>query len=160
MRCLSVIDCGTLASAAEILPESKCNELMVTWRLDGWHDRICYGKRRGGGDLTFRYEMLLSPFLPLIPLSKSRNDGAQCAAHPRKRPDGLALTARGGCYGDNQAGSYIHRLADRARQPPPRGDIIPSFPLSQTATTKSMTPTFQVDDLRCIVDARAATDLT
>jgi len=73
------------------------------------------------------------------------------------------LTARGGCYGDNQAHTYT--CLSIARNSHPRANITSLFyllvdSLSQAATTKSMTPTFQVDDLRCIADARATADLT
>lgn len=90
-----------------------------------WPDSCRGWKSRQGWSNILRIAIVASAF-PRLP-SNSRDDGAQCATHPRKkRARSIALTARGGCYGDNQA--HIHMSADRAQQPPPRRYNFPGIP--------------------------------
>lgn len=72
------------------------------------------------------------------------DDSTHCTAPPLKTYS-LALTARRGCYGDHYPHTYAHSA-------PP---TTPASRRRRRSTTKSVTPTFQVDDLHCIVDARA-----
>lgn len=74
-----------------------------------------------------------------------------------ERTNGLALTARRGCYGDNHPRAYTHPPTSRrtALLSLPPSPSPPSAAAAAWSTTKSVTPTFQVDDLHCIVDARA-----
>lgn len=91
---------------------------VMLWR---WHDRILVaGGSLTKDDPTF-YESLLSP-LSLPASHRTHETTAHNVLHtPAKRARSIALTARGGCYGDNQAHTYT--CSPIARNSHPRADI-------------------------------------
>lgn len=134
-----------------LLRRQMCNELDAT---SGWHDRG-FLPRVEVSPTTVAWHSA-NRYCRLHPPSVRETTAYNVLHTPTERAHGLALTARGGCYGDNQAHTHererahTHTYAVRSRHPRAGNKTLGTNPLLlQTATTKSVTPTFQVDDLRC-----------
>lgn len=121
----------TVVTCAKIAIRDRFSELILFFL----HSQCCHHSTPPGTAAT------PNPSRRSLPTSEN---SIHCTAPPL-RTYSLALTARRGCYGDYHP---IRTPTQRRRQPP-------ASRRRRWTTTKSVTPTFQVDDLHCIADARA-----
>lgn len=107
---------------------------MMTWP-DSCRE---WKSRQGWSDVLGIAIVALPPSPPIERMA--RDDGAQCATQSlAKRARSIALTARGGCYGDNQVHTYT--CPPIARNSHPRADITsPVYPPVDSLSHKRRRP--------------------